>query len=51
VIEVEKEHEILTELRSKAGKKGMRNRWNNKQKQNNNKKITKLVYKGDSDAK
>ena len=51
VIEVEKEHEILTELRSKAGKKGMRNRWNNKQKQNNNKKITKLVYRSDSDAK
>ena len=33
VIELEKEEEILSELRSKAGKKGMRNRWNNKSKQ------------------
>jgi hypothetical protein len=51
VIEVEKEHEILTELRSKAGKKGMRNRWNNKQKQSDNKNITKIVYRRDSNVK
>ena len=51
VVSVEKNQEILSELRSKAGKKGMRNRWNNKQKQNDNKKITKIVYRRDSDVK
>lgn len=51
VISVEKNQEILSELRSKAGKKGMRNRWNNRTKQNNNKKITKLVYKESENVK
>ena len=51
VISTEKNQEILSELRSKAGKKGMRNRWNNKSKQNDNKNITKIVYRRDSNAK